>query len=65
MTQCAETTQIAWGRGMSRLSSSSARVKAFDSMAFMGEPWPTKRTGIFTGGVGLGGVMKSVIPAGI
>ena len=26
-------------------------MKALDSMAFMGEPWPTKRTGIFTGGV--------------
>jgi hypothetical protein len=50
---------------MSPPSCSSARVKAFDSMAFMGEPWPTKRTGIFTGGVALGEVMKSVIPAGI
>ena len=65
VTQCAETTQIACGRGKSRPSFSKARVKALDSMAFMGGPWPTKRTGIFTLGVWLGMAMKPVIPAGI
>ena len=51
--------------GRSWPSFSRAHVKALDSMAFMGELWPTKRTGIFTGGAWLRIGMKPVIPAGI
>jgi hypothetical protein len=67
VTQYAETTQITLGRGKSWPSFSRTRVKAFDSMAFLGEPWPTKRAGIFGRGVWLGLVMgmKSVILTGI
>src|SRR5579864_6739146 len=50
VTQCAETTHTAWGRGSRLVSPASVSVKRFRSMAFIGDPCPTKRTGIFIGG---------------
>lgn len=35
------------GRGRRFESPASVSVNRFRSMAFMGDPWPTKRTGIF------------------
>jgi hypothetical protein len=66
VTQCAETTQIAWGCGRPRPQCSRARVKALDSIAFLGESRPTQqRTGIFAGGAWLRVGMKPVILEGI
>src|SRR5271165_350998 len=48
VTQCADTTQTAFGRGKRTESSSSVLVYALCSMAFIGDPCPTNRTGIFT-----------------
>ena len=47
VTQCAETTQIAVGRGSSLPSCTNACVKRLDSMAFIGDPWPINSTGVF------------------
>src|SRR5579871_5787945 len=46
--QCADTTQTAFGRGSFALSSCSAFVNALCSIAFIGDPWPTNTTGIFS-----------------
>ena len=48
VTQCAETTQTASGLGSRALRPSSVSVNALCSMAFIGEPWPTNKTGIFS-----------------
>jgi len=47
VTQCADTTQTAFGRGKRPAKRSSVRVYALCSMAFIGDPWPTNKTGIF------------------
>jgi hypothetical protein len=47
VTQCAETTQTAFGLGNRALRALSDSVNALCSMAFIGDPWPTNKTGIF------------------
>src|ERR1035437_4677703 len=47
VTQCADTTHTAFGRGRRWVSPASVLVNLFCSMAFIGDPCPTKRTGIF------------------
>jgi hypothetical protein len=46
VTQCAETTHTAFGLGRRALNSPSAWVNALCSIAFIGDPWPTNKTGI-------------------
>src|SRR5215467_8602957 len=46
--QCAETHRTALGRGSRFPSSPSVRVKGVSRRAFIGLPWPIKRTGIFS-----------------
>src|SRR5450631_420695 len=48
VTQCAETTHTALGLGSRALKPCSASVNALCSMAFIGDPWPTNKTGIFS-----------------
>ena len=45
--QCAETERMALGSGRRPASERKPRLQTLSSMAFIGEPWPTKRTGIF------------------
>src|ERR1035441_10618391 len=47
VTQCADTTHTALGFGSRALRPCSASVNALCSMAFIGDPWPTNKTGIF------------------
>jgi hypothetical protein len=46
VTQCAQTTQTAFGLGKRGASVSSVFVNAFSSIAFIGDPCPTNKTGI-------------------
>src|ERR1700739_1951424 len=63
VTQCADTTHTAFGRGSSAASPRKASVKALCSMAFIGEPCPTNKTGIFSTGSSLNllGVFASAV----
>src|SRR6185369_10775987 len=47
--QCAETARMAFGRGSARARSRKPRLQPLSSIAFIGLPWPTKRTGMRRG----------------
>src|SRR6059036_2914842 len=44
--QCAEIDRIARGVRIAAPRALKPRLQTLSSIAFMGEPWPTKRTGI-------------------
>src|SRR4051812_20342713 len=44
--QCAEMLRMAFGSGSSPASFWKPRLQSLSSMAFIGEPWPTNRTGM-------------------
>jgi hypothetical protein len=46
VSQCADMQRMASGRGSSLPAFSQARPNPLSSMPFIGEPWPTKSTGI-------------------
>ena len=48
VTQCAETTHTALGLGRRAPNSVSAALNALCSIAFIGDPWPTNKTGILS-----------------
>jgi hypothetical protein len=48
VTQCAETTQTALGFGSFPVTLLKALVNALFSIAFIGDPWPTNKTGILS-----------------
>ncbi|MCK7469053.1 MAG: hypothetical protein MZU91_13590 [Desulfosudis oleivorans] len=49
LSQWADTTRMASGRGKFAPARASAAVKSLRWMAFSGWPWPMKRTGIMVG----------------
>ena len=62
VTQCADTTQTAFGFGSRALSPSRVSVNALCSIAFIGDPCPTNRTGIFSNGALLAKTAHAVRP---
>jgi hypothetical protein len=62
VSQWAETQRIALGRGRAWPIAAQPRRKSLSSMAFIGEPWPMKSTGMRAATSGMGGNSRGMVP---